>query len=72
MCFMFRIEIGAGVGVPTIRMLSERVARVPNATLIRVNPRDKQVLDGHISLPLGGLDAIKRIDAILKKTNNVE
>ncbi|NPA13449.1 MAG: NAD-dependent deacetylase [Aquificae bacterium] len=56
------IEIGAGKAVPTVRMLSERVADRFSGTLIRINPRDYEVPSKrHISIPLGGLEGIKRI-----------
>ncbi len=55
------IEIGAGKAVPTVRLTSERIADALNATLIRINPRDYDVPPGHISIPLGGLEGIKRI-----------
>ncbi len=55
------IEIGAGKAVPTVRLTSERIADALNATLIRINPRDYDVPPGHISIPSGGLEGIKRI-----------
>jgi NAD-dependent SIR2 family protein deacetylase len=58
------IEIGAGTAVPTVRFHSKIVARKYNGTLIRINPRDYDVPDGHISIPLGGAEGI---DRILKK-----
>lgn len=56
------VEIGAGKAVPTVRMLSERVAFSLGATLIRINPRDYDTPSSkHISLPMGGLEGIKAI-----------
>ncbi len=56
------IEIGAGTAVPTVRLLSERVASSFDGTLIRINPRDFKVPSKRdISIPLGGLEGIKRI-----------
>jgi len=56
------IEIGAGKAVPTVRMLSERVADQFYGTLIRINPRDYDIPSSrHISIPLGGLDGIRKI-----------
>ena len=49
------IELGAGLAVPTIRRLSESLAR-RGARLIRVNPRDTGVPGGSIAL-IGGADA---------------
>lgn len=37
------IETGAGTAVPTVRLESERLARNPGSTLIRLNPREAQV-----------------------------
>jgi NAD-dependent SIR2 family protein deacetylase len=55
------IEIGAGKGIATVRMFSERVASMAGATLIRINPRDFEVPHGHISLPMGSTEGIKII-----------
>lgn len=56
------IEIGAGTAVPTVRMLSRRAAMRPHARLIRINPREPGAPPGHISIPLGALDALTRIE----------
>lgn len=61
------IEIGAGTAVPTIRHLSERIARGYNATLVRINPREYHVASPHISIACGGLEAIEGIDKFLKQ-----
>ena len=56
------IEIGAGKAVPTVRMLSERIADQLYGTLIRINPRDYDVpSQRHISIPLRGLEGIRKI-----------
>lgn len=56
------IEIGAGKAVPTVRMLSERVADNFYGTLIRINPRDYDIPSSrHVSIPLGGLEGIRKI-----------
>lgn len=56
------VEIGAGEAVPTVRNLSESVARIHDATLIRINPRDYRVPhEKHISISLGALEAIRGI-----------
>lgn len=56
------VEIGAGKAVPTVRILSERVADQFYGTLIRINPRDYDLpSQRHISIPLGGLEGIKNI-----------
>ena len=40
------LELGAGTNVPTVRMFSERVARGPRRTLVRINPREPQLGSG--------------------------
>lgn len=55
------IEFGAGKSVPTVRYECESQA----GALIRVNPRDYDVPNGAISIPLGALNAIEKIDALL-------
>lgn len=55
------VEIGAGKSVPSIRYVSERLAR--NASFLRINTRDS---DGaQFGVPLGGLDGLRAIDALL-------
>ncbi len=62
------IEIGAGKAVPTVRITSERIASMYDAKLIRINPRDYDVPSGHISIPMGGLEGIKKItEGIVKE-----
>ena len=58
---MVILEFGAGEAVPTIRNLSEIIAKDFNATLIRVNPKDYNVPDGAISLKMGAKEAIEEI-----------
>lgn len=53
------IEIGAGKAIPTIRMLSEEIAKKLKAALIRINPRDYQVPSGQYSIAQGGFEGIK-------------
>lgn len=55
------LEIGAGLSVPTVRMTSERVARMTGGQLIRINPVDPDVPAGGIGLPVGGLEGIRMI-----------
>ncbi|MEM7012981.1 MAG: Sir2 family NAD-dependent protein deacetylase [Verrucomicrobiota bacterium] len=56
------LEFGAGTGVPTVRMQSERVAVELNATLIRVNPREPEIPNGKgVSLSMGALEAIQQL-----------
>jgi NAD-dependent SIR2 family protein deacetylase len=62
------IEVGAGEAVPTVRLTSESMLRDGRQLLIRINPRDTNVPEGQISLPLGGADAMRRIDALLSSS----
>jgi len=55
------IELGAGSAIPTVRYTSERVRRQLAGALIRINPREGNVPQGQISLPLGAAEAITRI-----------
>lgn len=55
------LEFGAGVAVPTVRMMSEMIASSFNAKLIRVNPRDYEVPSGGISLKMGAKEAIEKL-----------
>jgi len=52
------IEIGAGKAIPTVRNTSERI----NGTLIRINPVDASGYGNTISIKLGALDAIEKIE----------
>ncbi len=56
------VECGAGKAIPTVRHSCEEIARRYDATLIRINPRDPEVPDGQISLPMGAYDALWAID----------
>lgn len=55
------IEVGAGKAIPTVRNMSERV----NGHLIRINPVDAKGPEGTISIKLGALDAIEKIELAL-------
>jgi hypothetical protein len=57
------IELGAGTAVPTVRHECERRAASADGTLIRINPRDDDVPPGGIAIPLGALEALRRINA---------
>jgi NAD-dependent SIR2 family protein deacetylase len=59
------VECGAGTGVPTVRMTSERLSRALDATLIRINVREPHVPAGQLSLPMGALEALRAIDGQL-------
>lgn len=57
------IEIGAGTAIPSVRHFSE----FQDAFLIRINPTDARLPEGKrgISLPMGGLQGLLRIQAAL-------
>lgn len=60
------IEIGAGTALPSIRRMSEGAAKQFHTSLIRINPREYQGLQGTIKLPFGGLEGVS---AITSKTS---
>lgn len=51
------IELGAGLDIPTIRLMGER----QEGAFIRVNPRDADVPEGGIAVKLGALEALRLI-----------
>ena len=57
------LEIGAGVAIPTIRNMGEKLASShPNAKLIRINPQDAQIPKNlGYSLRIGALEGIKSL-----------
>jgi NAD-dependent SIR2 family protein deacetylase len=55
------IEIGAGRAVTTIRHISERLADSAGARLVRINPRDTDVPEGHLAIAQGALPALQAI-----------
>lgn len=59
------VDIGAGTAVPSVRSACENLARLFDATLIRINPREPDVAPGGLSLPLGAVEALSAIDAFL-------
>jgi NAD-dependent SIR2 family protein deacetylase len=67
------VEIGAGLAIPSVRMMSEDFAERPGATLIRINPRELDIPAGHLAIPMGGLAALRaideRLDAIANRSN---
>ncbi len=56
------VEIGAGSAIPTIRYLSERLGRLPRATVIRINPREAHIAAPHLSLPCGAVEGLASIE----------
>ena len=61
------VELGAGTAVPTVRMTSERTASHLGGTLVRINPREPRVPDGHLGIELGALEALTAINALLPR-----
>ena len=62
------IECGAGVAVSTVRFFSEQMLLLGKATtLIRINPREGNVPDGQISLPVGAAEGLQGIADVLSK-----
>jgi NAD-dependent SIR2 family protein deacetylase len=59
------IECGAGIAIPTVRLICEDLAEKYGGTLIRINPGEPEVPRGHLSLELGALEALERIDALI-------
>lgn len=59
--FLAIIEVGAGDTVATVRYNSENTARMHNAILIRINPRDYNVPPGHLAIPLSAAQGIENI-----------
>jgi NAD-dependent SIR2 family protein deacetylase len=55
------IESGAGTAVPTVRRHCERLARHPNVTLIRINPRESHGPSGTVSVPMGAESALAEL-----------
>jgi NAD-dependent SIR2 family protein deacetylase len=52
------VELGAGSAIPTVRHFAEGVALKCGGRLIRINPREDDVPEGAIGLPLGAAEAI--------------
>jgi NAD-dependent SIR2 family protein deacetylase len=62
------LELGAGLGIPTVRLFGEQVMYVREATLVRVNPRESEVpSDGSaISLPGGACETLLALAALVE------
>jgi NAD-dependent SIR2 family protein deacetylase len=56
------VECGAGQAVPSVRSACEQVARMCHGLLVRINPREPAIPDGHVSVPLGALAALQALD----------
>jgi NAD-dependent SIR2 family protein deacetylase len=62
------VECGAGTAIPTVRYFCERHASSPQATLIRINPREPHVPPNHLGFPIGALEGLRAIDRLLTGT----
>ena len=56
------IEIGAGTEIPTVRHLAESM----NTDIIRINPKESQGAGNVLSIPDGGLEALQKIDNVIR------
>lgn len=57
------VEIGAGTGIPTIRLMAERMARRHGGQHIRINLREAEGEPGTISIAMGAAVALTSIEA---------
>ncbi|MCS6899666.1 MAG: Sir2 family NAD-dependent protein deacetylase [Myxococcales bacterium] len=59
------IECGAGTAIPSVRIFGERlVGNFPGALLVRINPREPNVPQGHVGIASGALAALQAIEAL--------
>jgi len=59
------LEIGSGKHVQSIRMKSRELIKNHQASLIRINPNDYKVREGHFGIAKPALEALKDLDNIL-------
>lgn len=59
------IETGAGYHVPTVRRQAERLAREPEATFIRINPRDLEGNYPALAMEAGAKEGLLAIEEVL-------
>ena len=59
------IECGAGTTIATVRSMSELVTVDRQALLVRINPDEPMVPDGHISIARGAREALHAIAALV-------
>jgi NAD-dependent SIR2 family protein deacetylase len=65
------VECGAGTAIPTVRLSCQDVARRYGGTLIRINPREPEVPEGQISLPMGAVEALSELDRRLQEDDGM-
>jgi len=61
------VEMGAGSGIPTIRMTSERLGRRGDSFVVRLNPREADVPAAHLGIPVGALEGLAGIERALSR-----
>ncbi|MDD2367193.1 MAG: NAD-dependent deacetylase [Desulfuromonadaceae bacterium] len=59
------IELGAGKAIPTIRYISEQLGMEDKVSVIRINPRESEIKQPHISIGSASLEALMYIDSLL-------
>jgi len=60
------VELGAGRAVPTVRSQCESAARLLDAPLIRINPREPEGPPGTLSFADGALAALRRLAPLIR------
>jgi NAD-dependent SIR2 family protein deacetylase len=59
------VELGAGVGIPSVRNKGEQLVRDLGAKLIRINPTHTDGPEGSVVLRCGALEGLRRLDEAL-------
>ncbi len=59
------VELGAGKAISTVRGFSESVCRNLEGSLIRINPREHHIDVEGVGIPLGSLEAVRRVAELL-------
>jgi NAD-dependent SIR2 family protein deacetylase len=62
------VELGAGLAIPTVRIECESRAQI----VIRINPREAETPIGGIPLPMGALEALEAIEAVLQSGPGIQ
>ncbi len=66
------IEMGAGMAIPSVRHLGERLVRTrgKHTKLLRINPSESQAPNGkcnhYYGVNMGALEALQQLDGILQ------
>ena len=59
------VEMGAGTAIPTIRSTSEQLGYRYGANVMRINPRESQIGQPHLSFSCGAVEGLRGIEAAL-------